>query len=84
MLKGKDIVICNLLNKYSIGWGIASVLMDHGARVFYTYQGERSKKDLNKLFDGKAAVDLGTCDVTSDEELATLWARVSDTTASLK
>lgn len=43
-LKGKTYVVMGVANKRSIAWGIATSLHKAGARLIFTYAGERLEK----------------------------------------
>ena len=43
-LEGRTYVIMGVANKRSIAWGIARSLHKAGARLIFTYAGERLKK----------------------------------------
>lgn len=69
-LHGKTFVIMGVANKRSIAWGIARSMHDAGARLIFTYAGERFEKgvrDLVETLDGESLVL--SCDVTNDEEI---------------
>ena len=68
-LEGKTYVIMGVANKRSIAWGIARSLDQSGARLIFTYAGERFEKsvrDLVATLDGNHEMIL-PCDVTSDQ-----------------
>lgn len=44
ILKGKNILVMGVANKRSIAWAIANSLYREGARLIFTYQGERFEK----------------------------------------
>lgn len=70
-LAGKTFVIMGVANKRSIAWGIARSLDKSGARLIFTYAGERFEKsvrDLVATLDGNHELVL-PCDVTSDEDV---------------
>lgn len=74
-LKGKNIVIMGVANKRSIAWGIARSLHEAGARLIFTYAGERMEKSVRELVESlntEQSIIL-PCDVTSDEEIATCF-----------
>jgi len=69
LLKGKNIVIMGVRNKWSIAWAIATAAHREGASLILTYLGEREKKDVEALakeLDGAAAFQL---DVASDSDI---------------
>lgn len=67
-LKDKKIVVMGVANKRSIAWGCTKALKEQGAKIIFTYQNERMKKQVAKL----ATEDelLVECDVSSDESIA--------------
>ena len=71
-LAGKTFVVMGVANKRSIAWGIARSLDQAGARLIFTYAGERFEKsvrDLVATLDGNHELIL-PCDVTNDENVA--------------
>jgi enoyl-[acyl-carrier protein] reductase I len=71
-LKGKTYVVMGVANKRSIAWGIARSLHESGARLIFTYAGERfekSVKDLAGTLEGSENNLFLQCDVTSDEDI---------------
>jgi hypothetical protein len=48
LLKGKNILIMGVRNKWSIAWGIAKAAHDEGASLIFTYQGEREREGVGK------------------------------------
>ena len=50
-LENKTYVIMGIANKRSIGFGVAKVLDQLGAKLVFTYRKERSRKELEKLVD---------------------------------
>lgn len=70
LLEGKHILVMGVANKRSIAWAIAQALYGAGARLIFTYQGERlgeSVRELTNEFMPGAV--LLPCDVTQDAEL---------------
>ena len=49
LLTGKNFIIMGVANKRSIAWGIAKALNGAGANLIFTYQGERLKKEVERL-----------------------------------
>ncbi|WP_232698274.1 enoyl-ACP reductase FabI [Brevibacillus daliensis] len=80
LLQGKNILIMGVANHRSIAWGIAQSLSKAGANLIFTYQGDRLKKnveELAKTLDQPEQILL-PCDVTNDEEVATLFASIKE------
>ena len=48
-LAGKTFVVMGVANKRSIAWGIARSLHASGARLIFTYAGERLEKSVTDL-----------------------------------
>src|SRR6476620_8615382 len=77
MLTGKFGVVFGVANKRSIAWAIAQAWHKAGAKLAFTYQGERLKENVEELATtfGKDT-PLMPCDVTRDEEIARVFADV--------
>jgi enoyl-[acyl-carrier protein] reductase I len=76
-LEGKTGVIFGVANKRSIAWAIAQALHEAGARLAFTYQGERLKENVEELVGSFGAdTPLIPCDVTSDEQIGRVFAEV--------
>ncbi len=80
LLQDKIILIANISGKRSTGWAIAESLSKQGAKIAYTYQNERFGKDVRQLFKPLDAIDIGECDITSDDEIDNLFKRLSNET----
>ncbi|MHC4267573.1 MAG: enoyl-ACP reductase FabI [Planctomycetota bacterium] len=83
LLEGKTILIANISGKRSTGWAIAQSLAKHGAKIAFTYQTERFGNDVKRLFEPLDAIDLGECDVTSDDDIDKLFDRLSNNTETI-
>tara|TARA_Y100000310_G_scaffold6667_1_gene7478 strand:- start:254 stop:1021 length:768 start_codon:yes stop_codon:yes gene_type:complete len=83
ILQDKVILIANISGKRSIGWAIAQSLAKQGAKVAYTYQNERFGNDVRKLFEPLDAIDVGECDVTSDDDIDKLFERLGNNVDAL-
>lgn len=67
-------------NKRSIAWGIARSLHEAGARLIFTYVGDRlaeSVKELASTLERDDSIIL-PCDVTSDEEIEKCFAAIKE------
>ncbi|PAB58591.1 enoyl-ACP reductase FabI [Anaeromicrobium sediminis] len=79
LLKGKNILIMGVANKRSIAWGIAQELHKHGANLAFTYVGERSLTNLEKLLsDDMKDAKVYECDVTNDENVAEVFGKLKE------
>ncbi|MCB8931960.1 MAG: enoyl-ACP reductase [Fimbriimonadaceae bacterium] len=52
LLEGKKGLVLNITNKNSIGWAVAQLAADHGARVGVGAQNERMMESVLQLVDG--------------------------------
>nr|WP_232332095.1 enoyl-ACP reductase FabI [Staphylococcus felis] len=70
-LENKTFVIMGIANKRSIGFGVAKVLDELGAKLVFTYRKERSFKELDKLIDqlNQSEKHVYQIDVQSDEDV---------------
>jgi len=75
---GKRALVLGVANKRSIAWAIARQLAEGGARLAFTYQGERIEQSVREL---AATVDTALvtgCDVRSDEDLERVFAEAGE------
>ncbi|HVM51499.1 MAG TPA: enoyl-ACP reductase [Candidatus Acidoferrum sp.] len=78
-LAGKQGIVFGVANKRSIAWAIAQAWHSAGARLAFTYQGERLKENVEELagtFGGDTLIL--PCDVTRDEEIAGVFRTVGE------
>jgi enoyl-[acyl-carrier protein] reductase I len=77
LLENKLGIVFGVANKRSIAWAIAQAWHKAGARLAFTYQGDRLKENVEELA-GTFGADtlLMPCDVTKDEEIARVFAEV--------
>src|SRR4051812_1576822 len=77
-LAGKLGIVFGVANKRSIAWAIAQAWHKAGAKLVFTYQGERLKENVEEL-----AATFGPdtlllpCDVTKDDEIARVFSEIS-------
>jgi enoyl-[acyl-carrier protein] reductase I len=76
LLEGKKGLIVGVANKRSIAWSIAEALHREGARLAFNYQGERLEENVRALASGLPGSLVHPCDVTKDDEIDALYARV--------
>jgi enoyl-[acyl-carrier protein] reductase I len=69
MLKDKIGIVFGVANKRSIAWACAQACYEHGARMAFTYQGERLKENVEKLTADMEDATVVACDVTNQEEV---------------
>lgn len=77
-LEGKTFVIMGIANKRSIGFGVAKVLDQLGAKLVFTYRKERSFNELDKLIDqlNQSEKHVYQIDVQSDEEVVNGFGKI--------
>lgn len=75
-LQDKKILITGLLSNRSIAYGIARAANREGAQLAFTYQGEDIKERVIKLAAEFGNVQVLPCDVTKDDEIAALYAKL--------
>ena len=79
LLAGKTGIVFGVANKRSIAWAIAQAWAREGARLAFTYQGERLKDNVEELAGAFGADTLILpCDVTKDEDIASVFKAVGD------
>ncbi len=78
-LAGKTGIVFGVANKRSIAWAIAQAWRQAGATLAFTYQGERLKENVEELAGTFGADTLILpCDVTRDEDIATVFKAVGE------
>jgi len=77
LLAGKNGIVFGVANKRSIAWAIAQAWAKEGAKLAFTYQGERVKDNVEELAGtfGANTVIL-PCDVSRDEDIARVFGEV--------
>ncbi len=78
-LTGKLGIVFGVANKRSIAWAIAQAWHKQGARLAFTYQGDRLKENVEELagtFGGDTL--LMPCDVTKDDDIANVFKTVGE------
>lgn len=78
LLDGKKALVFGVANKYSIAWGITQQLHEHGAEVGISYAMDRLEKRVLPLAESIGADFVEKCDVTRDEEIATLFEKAGE------
>jgi enoyl-[acyl-carrier protein] reductase I len=73
---GKRALIVGVANDKSLAWSIAQELHAQGAEVALTFQGEILEKRVRPLAQQIGAQVVGELDVTSDEQIAAIFANV--------
>ena len=77
-LAGKRALIVGAASERSIAWGIAKAMHREGAELAFTYQNDKLKSRVEKLA-GLVESDIAVpCDVSSDQEIDAVFARLDD------
>ena len=76
MLENKIGMIFGVANKRSIAWACAEAAAAHGAKLAFTYQGERLKENVEKLAADLPDSLIVPCDVTDQEQVQAAFAAV--------
>ncbi len=71
-------MIFGVANKRSIAWACAESCLNSGARLAFTYQGERLKENVEKLTKDIADTLVVPCDVTNQAEVDEAFAAVGE------
>ena len=80
MLSGKRALIVGVASKLSIAYGIAQAMHREGAELAFTYQNEKLKDRVVGFADvwGTPPDRCFPCDVSRDEEIEAVFARLSE------
>src|SRR3974377_957705 len=79
LLAGRLGIVFGVANKRSIAWAIAQAWYAAGAKLAFTYQGQRLKENVEELAGTFGADTLILpCDVTKDDEIAGVFQAVGD------
>ncbi len=83
LLKDKKILVLGIANHRSIACAIARFCREQGAQLCLTYQSERLKRSVEKLSPDLGSPLLLPCDVTSEEQVVSLFAEIGKAWGSL-
>ena len=73
LLENKNILIMGVRNKWSIAWGIAKAAHEEGAKVIFTYMGEREREGVLELAENLGKPLIYPCNIALDEEIDSLF-----------
>lgn len=77
-LSGRTGVVLGVANHRSLAWAIATQLHAAGARLAFTYAGERLKDKVSSLTDTLEGSLLVDCDVSKDEDIARVFRQAGE------
>ena len=75
-LSGRRALVFGVANERSIAWAIAEMLHRAGAQLAFSYQNERLKERVSKLADTLEGALLFQCDVSDDDQIASLFKEI--------
>ena len=78
MFEGKRALVLGVANKRSIAWAIAKRLADGGAKLAFTFQGERIEKNVRELADSVQSPLVTELDVRDDAAIDRVFAEVGE------
>jgi len=79
LLAGKIGIVFGVANKRSIAWAIAQAWAAEGAKLAFTYQGDRVKENVEELAGAFGAdTMILPCDVTRDEDIDQIFKAVTE------
>lgn len=83
LLEGKNILIMGIRNKWSIAWGIAKSCDAQGAKLIFTYRGERERESVEELLRDFPGCHAYACNVENEEEVNELFDKLKKEYKSL-
>jgi enoyl-[acyl-carrier protein] reductase I len=78
-LNGKRGLVLGVANRRSIAWAIAQKLAEGGAKLAFTYQGERIEENVRELADSVSSPLVTGCDVRADDDIQRVFTEVGET-----
>jgi enoyl-[acyl-carrier protein] reductase I len=76
--EGKTGLVLGVANKRSIAWAIARRLAAGGARLAFTFQGERIESSVRDLASQVESPLVTECDVRSDDDIVRVFGQVGE------
>ncbi len=76
LLEGKKGLILGVANKRSIAWSIAKSAAAQGAKLAFTYQGDRLKENVEELANTIPDSIILPCDVTVESQVEDVFAKL--------
>jgi enoyl-[acyl-carrier protein] reductase I len=75
---GKRGLVLGVANRRSIAWAISRRVAEGGAKLAFTYQGERIERGVRELAESVGSPLVTACDVRSDDELERVFREVGE------
>ena len=82
-LSGKNGIVFGVSNRRSIAWAISEQLNRAGARMLFSYQGNRLHGTLSKLTANFSNPVLAECDLTDDAQIDSVFEKAHQEMGSL-
>lgn len=76
LLSGKRGLIIGVANKHSIAWAIAQSAAAQGAQLYFNYQNDRLKENVEELVSTMPGSKAFPCDVGDDAQIESLMQQV--------
>lgn len=76
LLDGKKGLVIGVANKHSIAWAIAQAAAREGAQLFFNYQNDRLRENVEELVSGLPGSEAMACDVGDDDQIDALMKHV--------
>ena len=83
LLEGKNILVMGIRNKWSIAWGIAKSCDAQGAKLIFTYRGERERESVEELLRDFPGCRAYACNVENEDEVDELFDKIKKEYKSL-
>jgi len=83
LLDGRTALVFGVANDHSIAWGVARALHDEGAEVGFSSVESLIERRVRPLADSIGSTFVEPCDVQSDEQIRTVFARWAESHESL-
>jgi len=83
LLEGKNILVMGIRNKWSIAWGIAKSCDAQGAKLIFTYRGERERESVEELLRDFPGCRAYACNVENEDEVDELFDKLKKEYKSL-
>ena len=83
LLEGKNVLIMGIRNKWSIAWGIAKSCDAQGAKLIFTYRGERERESVEELLRDFPGCRAYACNVENENEVDELFDKLKKEYKSL-
>lgn len=77
-LQDKNVLIVGVASNRSIAWGVAKAMHREGARLAFTYQGEKLEKRVRDLAEDCGSDVVLPCDVSIDQQINDVFSALGE------